>query len=255
MGKQSRSTSREIRAAKAAAERRRRNVYRVLVGGGGLVIAGLVIAIVATLVNAARHDPRDDQSTSTAMVTPATATAQGALVVGRPGAPVQVDLYLDYMCPFCGRFERANGGELDRMVADGTVALKLYPLAFLDKASNGAQYSTRAANAIATVADRAPDKVLALNNALFAHQPAEGSRGLSDETIAKLANDIGVPQDVVTAFTDGVFEPWVAASTASVFDTGITGTPTVKINGQVFKGDLYTPGPFTQAVAAAKGRQ
>ena len=253
MSKQSRSTSRDVRAAKGAAERRRRNVHRVLAGGGGLVIAGLVIAIVVTLVNAAGH-PRDDESASTAMVTPATANAQGALVLGRPGAPVRVDLYLDYMCPFCGRFERANGGELDRMVADGTVGLKLYPLAFLDKASDGTQYSTRAANAVATVADRAPDKMLAFNNALFAHQPAEGSRGLSDETIATLAKDAGVPDDVVAAVPDGVFKPWVAASTTSVFDTGITGTPTVKINGRVFTGDLYAPGPFTQAVTAAKGR-
>jgi protein-disulfide isomerase len=40
-----------------------------------------------------------------------------------------------------------------------------------------------------------------------------------------------------------------------VFDTGISSTPTVKINGEVFKGDLYTTGPLTQAVTAAKGQQ
>ena len=111
------------------------------------------------------------------LVVPTTATANGAISVGKANAPVKLEVYLDYMCPFCGRFERANGGELDRLVADGTVQLHLYPLSFLDRLSNGTRYSTRAANAIVTVADRAPDKVLAFNSALFADQPAEGSSG------------------------------------------------------------------------------
>ena len=56
-----------------------------------------------------------------------------------------------------------------------------------------------------------------------------------------------------TAFDDRIFEPWIEKSTKAAFDT-ITGTPTVKINGVVFKGDLYTAGPLTEAVTAAKGR-
>ena len=102
--------------------------------------------------------------------------------------------------------------------------------------------------------DRETDKVVALNNALFARQPAEGGPGLSDDEIANLASDAGVPPDVVRLFTGRIFEPWVAASTTAVFETGISGTPTVKINGRVFRGDLYTVGPLTQAVAAAKGQ-
>lgn len=120
--------------------------------------------------------------------------------------------------------------------------------------SQGTRYSTRAANAVATVADGAPDKVLAFSAALFADQPAEGTDGLSDDEIAKLASDAGVPPEVVARFPELTFEPWVTASTGAVFDTGVTGTPTVKINGAVFRGYLYTAGPLTQAVTAAKGQ-
>ncbi|GAT69858.1 DSBA oxidoreductase [Planomonospora sphaerica] len=167
---------------------------------------------------------------------------------------MKLEVYLDYMCPFCGRFEQANSTELDRLVAGGTVRLELYPLAFLDRMSSGSQYSTRTANAIATVADRAPGALPAFNTALFAHQPAEGSSGLSDDEIAALARNAGVPQDVADAFTDRLFQPWVETSTAAVFKTGIEGTPTVKINGELFTGDLYTAGPLTAAVTAAKGK-
>ncbi|HET8682456.1 MAG TPA: thioredoxin domain-containing protein [Micromonosporaceae bacterium] len=253
MGKQARNASREVRQARAAAEQRRKRL-RLLTAAGAVVVVGLLVAIVASLVNAAGGSAPDRDGAQKKMVTPATATAGGAIAVGSATAPVKLEVYLDYMCPYCGRFERANGGELERLVAEGTVRLELYPLSFLDKASSGTRYSTRTANAVATVADRAPGKVLAFNNALFTRQPAEGSAGLSDDEIATLARDAGVPPDVVKLFTDGIFEPWVAASTEAVLKTGVSSTPTVKINGKVFKGDLFTVGPLTQAVTAAKGQ-
>jgi protein-disulfide isomerase len=251
VGKEARNAARERRIARAAAERRARSRNRILGSAGGLVIIGLAIAIVIALVNAAGGDKKRGTA---ATVTPAIATAAGALALGKATAPVKLEIYLDYMCPFCGRFEHANTGEIDRMVADGTVRLELYPLSFLDKMSQGTRYSTRAANAVATVADRAPDKVQAFSNALFAKRPAEGTRGLSDDEIADLASGAGVPAEVVARFTERTFEPWVMASTDAVFDSGVTGTPTVKINGVLFQGDLYTVGPLTEAVAAAKAK-
>ncbi|MDP4510480.1 DsbA family protein [Nonomuraea turcica] len=252
MSTEARIKSRELRIARAAAERRRQKRTRLIAAGGGLIIVGLLVAIVISLINAAGTGSSPAAQGGKA---PAIATAGGALALGNAVAPVKLEVYLDYMCPYCGRFEPANSGELDRMVADGTVRLELYPLSFLDKASSGAKYSTRAANAVATVADRAPGKVLALSAALFANQPEEGSRGLSDEEIATLARNAGVPAHVVNAFTSRSFEPWIATSTQAAFDTGISGTPTVKINGKVFEGDLYTAGPLTTAVTAAKGQQ
>jgi len=253
VGKQARNASRQVRHAGAVAAQRGRRL-RLLTGAGAVVIVGLLVAIVVSLVNAAGSSTPDRAGPQKPVVPPATATANGAVAVGSATAPVKVEVYLDYMCPYCGRFERANGGELERLVAEGTVRLELYPLSFLDKASGGTRYSTRTANAVATVADRAPDKVLAFNNALFARQPAEGTAGLPDDEIAALARSAGVSADVAKLFTDGVFEPWVAASTEAVLETGVSSTPTVKINGKVFQGDLFTVGPLTQAVAAATGR-
>ncbi|GAA1004520.1 hypothetical protein Aple_071690 [Acrocarpospora pleiomorpha] len=251
MSTEARIKLRELRNARAAAERRRTKRVRLAASGGGLIIVGLLAAIVISLINAASDDSSPAARSGKA---PAIATAGGALALGNAAAPVKLEVYLDYMCPYCGRFEQANSGELDKLVADGTVRLELYPLAFLDRASSGAKYSTRAANAVAAVADRAPDKVLALNAALFANQPEEGSRGLSDDEIATLARNAGVPANVVDDFTARGFEPWIATSTQAVFDKGISGTPTVKINGKVFEGDLYTAGPLTAAVTAAKGQ-
>jgi protein-disulfide isomerase len=253
MSTRARTAARQARQAKALAQQRARKRNRILAAGGGLVIVGLLIAIVVSLVNAAGPEPTPEAADKP-FAAPANATSTGAIPIGNAAAPVTVAIYLDYMCPFCGRFERANSGELDRLVADGTIRIDLHVLSFLDRTSNGTRYSTRAANAIATVADRAPDKLLAFNSALFAGQPEEGSAGLSDDEIARLASDAGVPQDVVNEFGAGRFEPWVAKITDDAFGSGITGTPTVKIDGKVFPGDLYTAGPLTEAITAAKGQ-
>jgi len=158
------------------------------------------------------------------------------------------------MCPYCGRFERANQAELQRLVDAGTIRIELSTLSFLDEASDGTRYSTRAANAVATVADQAPDKLLAFNNALFTSQPGEGTPGLSDTEIAGVAQGAGVPPDVVNRFTAATFEPWVGSMTQGAIRAGITATPTVIVNGVRFTGDLYTAGPLTRTIVAVARR-
>lgn len=254
MGTQARERARDIRRAREIAEQQRRKRARVL-KIGAVIIGGLVLAIVISLiVSASRTNPPAGTTSDKPLIVPAAAAPNGSFTVGSAIAPVRLELYLDYMCPYCGRFERANGGEIQRLVGDGTVKVELHPLSFLDRMSSGSRYSTRTANAVTTVAEKAPDKVLAFNQALFDKQPAEGSAGLTNDQVAAIAIGAGVPPDVVNAFGAGTYEPWVLQATAAAFDSGITGTPTVKINGTVYQGDLYTAGPLTQAIIAAKGR-
>jgi protein-disulfide isomerase len=250
VGKQAREQSREMRKGRAAVAAESGEKARWPRIAGAVIIIGLLLAITFTVVKAANTDSTARPAASGPVVPPQGADG-GALVTGQAAAPVKLEVYADYMCPYCGRFERANGAEIARLIGDGTARQYLHPLAFLDQQSNGTRYSSRAANAAATVYDQAPDKLLAFHTALFANQPAEGGDGLSDDKIAELARQAGVPQPVVDTFTKGAFEPWVATSTDAAFAAGLTGTPTVKINGELFTGDLYTVGPLTEAITAA----
>ena len=254
MSKQARLRTRELRQARQAAAARRSGRRRILTLIGALVIAGLVAAITVAVVQASGGE-RTLPDVSGAVVAPQHLTHTGAISVGHADAPVTVEIYYDYMCPACGAFEKVNGSELDRLVADGVARVELRPIAFLDEQSSGTKYSTRSATALAAVADAAPDRVWEFHTALYGQQPAEGSQGLSDEQIAEIAADSGVPADVVEGFTDDTFRPWVASMTQEAFDSGVQGTPTVKIDGEVFAGNAYAVGPLTKAIKSAAADQ
>jgi protein-disulfide isomerase len=249
MSKQARLRTQEMRKAQAEAARREATRRRLIMLVGGLVILLLVGAIGWAVWSAAEDDGGGGGGE---VVVPAN-TTDGSIPVGQQDAPVTVAIYFDYMCPACGQFEQANGDELDRMIEAGEIKVELRPISFLDRTSSGTEYSTRSANAIATVADGSLDDVWAFHRALYAEQPQEGSTGLSDDQIAQIAEDAGVPADVAARFEDGTHEGWVANVTEEAFDSGVEGTPTVLIDGEEFEGDLYTPGALTQAVEAAAG--
>ena len=74
---------------------------------------------------------------------PATATPGGDGVVVGDG-PVLVDVYIDFQCPFCRRFELSSGTTLAAMVVEHQISIAYHPMNFLDQAST-THYSTRAA--------------------------------------------------------------------------------------------------------------
>lgn len=268
---QAREQARQLREQQAKRDRRNK-----VIAIGGLSAAVIALIVVVVLVVNQANAPGiaytgDDASTITLADTtaPSTANANGGIPVGADGAAgetagaddVVVSVYFDYMCPWCGRFEEANDAELKSLLAEGGVTVEYHPLAFLDQQSTGAEYSTRAGNAAAVVADQAPEQYSAFHSALFEHQPEEGTKGLSDDEIADLAREAGVPDDVVEQFTATAsgetwrtFAPWLAANNNQmVTDLGKLGTPAVLIDGEEFTGDLYTTGPLTEAIEAAKG--
>ncbi|HEY0186792.1 MAG TPA: thioredoxin domain-containing protein [Cellulomonas sp.] len=271
---QAREQARQLREQQKKKERRNR-----IVAITGLVAAVVVLAVVAVTI------VRQGSSSSTAVVSytgddadtitlsdvtgPSTANSTGGIPVGADSVAgdtaadgdVVVSIYLDYMCPYCGQFEEANDSELTALREEGGVIVEYHIISFLDDSSSGTEYSTRAGNAAAIVADQAPEDFSAFSSALFANQPDEGGTGLTDDEIADLALGVGVSQDVVDTFTETVsdtdgrlFAKWLAANTNYTSETlGGISTPTVLINGTAFSGDLYTAGDLTDAIEAAKG--
>lgn len=231
-----------------AKERKVRSIITFsILGVAVLAIVGVIVAVVLSV----RNTPVAEGGGG--------ATGDYTLLVGQADAPVTLTIYQDFMCPYCGQFERANRDDLEAVVADGTAKVEFHVMNFLDDASQGTKFSTRAANALVAVAKAEPDKVMAFNAALYDNQPAENSPGLSDAEIANLARGAGVSNDVIATFAQLANQDFVNRSTSAAFASGITGTPTLKINGEVWPNDkttsIYEAGPLKAAIQQAAAAQ
>jgi protein-disulfide isomerase len=180
---------------------------------------------------------------------PAGATPEGdGVVVGH--GPVRVDAFIDFLCPFCRRFELSSGPALASLVADGLVSLAYHPMNFLDEAST-TNYSTRAAAASGCAADGG--RFAQYAHALFASQPPEGGPGLSDAELAGIGRAVGLGGAAFTrCLSDGRYLDWPPYVTARATALGVDATPTVLIKGAAVRPDART---ITAAVAAAHRAQ
>jgi protein-disulfide isomerase len=159
---------------------------------------------------------------------PAGATPEGDGIVLGDG-PVRVDAYIDFLCPYCRRFELAAGPALADLVARQQISLVYHPMNFLDEASTTG-YSTRAAAASGCASDFG--RFLDYVHVLFVNQPPEGGPGLSDDELAALGDAAGLPDPGFAArLADRPYLDWPPYVTARATAVGVSGTPTVLVAG------------------------
>lgn len=181
---------------------------------------------------------------------PAEVVAPGA--EAEAGKPVKVVLYIDFICPVCKNFEAQYNEQLTSLRNEGKITVEYRALGFLDSRST-TNYSSRAANAAACVVNESPEKYAEFVDALFANQPAEGGAGLSDDRLKSMASDLGV--DISSCVDEKTYRPFVKFTTKEASAIGVTGTPTVFVDGKQWgKGDsAQTPFPdFLQAAIDTK---
>lgn len=227
-----REAQRQANAERAAAvleeqrkqERRRRNrTIAVAVG---------VVLVLMLGIGYAVQSSRD--TTGQAATPPAGAVDDYALAVGSADAAATVTVYEDFMCPFCGQFEAASREMLAEQVDAGDVRVEYRVVSFLDRYSNGTEYSTRAMNALGVVLDTSGVEVAdRFHELLFENQPAEGTDGLSDDELVDLAVEAGADEAQVRGpVQDRVFEQWVVNATSAASEAGVSQTPTVMVDGE-----------------------
>lgn len=173
------------------------------------------------------------------------------------GKPV-VDLYMDFMCPYCGQFHQVNGKDIDKLVADNDITLHLHMRRFLDQNSSTGDYSTRSANAAACVYDDDPDNIMKFQDLLFNNQPEEGSAGLDDKTLISYAEKAGASDDVAGCINHQTYKRWVREVVEPEAASRDAGTPAVFINDEQWSAnsnDWSTKGALKKAIEkAAQGK-
>jgi protein-disulfide isomerase len=179
-------------------------------------------------------------------VVPAGAAGEGdGIVVG--AGPARVDLFIDFMCPFCQRFELSAGPTLQRLLAGEQVSVVYHPMNFLDAAST-TNYSTRAAAASGCAADA--QRFTQYAHALFVNQPPEGGAGLSNAELAGIGREVGLSDGFAACLDSGRYLDWPPYVTARAGALGVSATPTVLVNGTAVSPEARA---ITAAVAEVTG--
>lgn len=165
----------------------------------------------------------------------------GAIVVGeRAGDGSEIEVLVDYQCPFCNIFENAVGYLLMDQAAEGSGNAVIFStLSFLaGEGESPGQVdgaSGRAANAAMCVARYDEDRFLTTNKALF--ESVENGPGLSAEAIAKVLEDVGVSKKAKSCSADGEFYDVISELTGMSFNRGVQAVPTVIVDGTQVQGD------------------
>ena len=227
MSKQSAARSKAERAASVRraheAAERRRNLY----------VVGAVVAVILAIVGIGLLVQSQRDTTGEADVDPRGASSDYSAVIGDADAPKTITVYEDFQCPVCRAFEQASADKVRAGVEAGKINLEYRMVSFLDKSSQN-EYSSRAANAAMVVLDTAgTDAFWKFHDLLYANQPDEGTAGPGNDDLIDLAVEAGADRDEVTAsIKDGEFDQWVLNATDQMSKNGVTGTPTVLIDGK-----------------------
>jgi len=266
-----RDKARSLRASHKKKDRRNRWLIRGGIAVAVVAVVAIVSAVVVGSVPKPAPGPRNMQSDGIKIGQKFKVVTSPALAPEEKPTPskdnakdvIAVQVYLDYQCPICGDFEKANAAQLKTWVSSGAATLEIHPIAIFDRFSQGAKYSTRAANAAACVANYSPNSFFDFNALLFAHQPKENSAGLTDKQIVALARE-AKPSElpaISDCITDESFKSWVNAATARattgpIVDSNVkkvSGTPTVIVNGLKYTGSLSKASDFAAAIVKAAG--
>jgi protein-disulfide isomerase/uncharacterized membrane protein YphA (DoxX/SURF4 family) len=244
-----RRTKEAQRRLTALREQRRREGQRRLIA---LSAVAAVVLIGVGFIGIGIQSHR--ASTSGTLSAPAYANDDGVLV-GKPNAKVTVDLYEDYICPICGEFEKTDGKAITQLANAGTANFRYHSMDFLDANSSPAGYSTRAAAAAACMPNAAAWKKL--HDLLYAHQPSEGSAGLSNKQLISYGKQAGGKDPQLTQCVNKqTYKAWVKSLTDNASKANVTGTPTVRIKGEDVKesnGNAPTVATLKAAIKAGHG--
>lgn len=221
------------RAAAALKESQRRERRRQLFTVVGVLAVIALIVGGGFLINSMR-----DPSTKAAKSIPDVGSSYG-VTIGDASAPHQAIVYEDFLCPFCGEFEKAGHEQLASLADQGKVQIEYRPFVLLSSAGPYSARSTMIWGLVLT--QDGPDIAKKYHDLLFANQPSEAGPFPSRDDLITLAGQAGADvAQLQAAVASGAGVDFPVDATKSADNFGIHSTPTVFLDGKPFT-DYRTP--------------
>jgi protein-disulfide isomerase len=155
---------------------------------------------------------------------------QDGEALGRADAPVVLEVYADYQCPYCGQFARETlPGLVRTFVAAGQLRIEERAIAFLGRTTPDESLDAAAAAACAAPAG----KYWTFADYLAWNQSGENEGAFSRERLGAMAARAGLePTSFQACLDDPQIRGAIQARTSQAFAAGINSTPTFVLDGE-----------------------
>jgi protein-disulfide isomerase len=192
-----------------------------------IAVVAIAIAIVLVIVSltSAAKSPVTVTTASSAL------SECGSPTCGQANAPITIDIYADFQCPFCARADGVLQQLAPQYVDTGKVKLVYHNFPIIGPESE------TAAQAAECAGDQ--NKFWAYANYLFSHQNGENTGAFSPDALKGFAAQLGLNQSAFNTCLDtGKYSAAVQQQAAEGQQRGVNVTPTFFINGQKHEGAL-----------------
>ena len=205
---------------------------------GAALLVGVAIVFFAVL-----SQPRATAAPTDGITQPTSSVPAGLAdgrTLGSAKAPVTIDIWADFQCPYCGQLARyVEPPLIDQFVATGYARLVFHDMAFLGEDSSGWNESVEAASAARCAADQG--LFWQMHDWLFANQNGENEGAFAQARLRSIAQAAGLDMTAYdSCMAAGDKQASVKSDSSADFATGIHSTPTIKVNGVLYKDKLTT---------------
>ena len=193
----------------------------------GLISLGTALVVLAVVLPQLR--PVGEIVT----VTPAALPNADGLSLGDSNAVATIDVFEDFQCPACQRFtENTESLIIQNLVATGQARYVFHHYPFLDGNGAGSSgESDQAANAAMCANEQ--DKFWEMHSILYANWNGENQGAFSDRRIQAMAESLELDMEAFNScFSANEYEAEIQADFELGQQMGVSGTPTVFVNGQ-----------------------
>ncbi len=188
------------------------------------------------------------------LVKPANTTGTNGttVVIGKSSAKKSLVMYEDPRCPVCAQFEQTVGATVDKGVEDGKYKVEYVGATFLDNGLGG-EGSKNALSAMGAALNVSPEAFLEYKTALYSakwHPEENDDKFKDDSYLIKVADTVSALKGNTkfqSAVKNGTYDKWALEMSAKFDDSGVTGTPTLKMDGKTLTAPNSKNAPMTVA--------
>jgi protein-disulfide isomerase len=209
-------------------KKKRQQRMNTILWVGGFIVLLIILLASPTIYNSLKP------AGAFVQITPQAYPLEDGKGMGDPKAPVKVVVYEDFQCPSCEGYTSSVEKQLlqSSYITDGQVYYEFKQYPFIDSSSITKE-SQQAANASMCALEQG--RFWDYHDILFANQGAvENGGSFNDKRLVAFAESLSLDMTSFNqCFNDNKYSADIQAEFESGKTAGVTGTPTVLVNGTI----------------------